>query len=55
MSKWLKIDISDIDTLRDSLWGPGSTYQNAFCTVWWSDVRCVRTLCSSWASCYYYY
>jgi len=26
--------VRDIDTLRHSLWGPGSTYQNAFCTVW---------------------
>jgi len=26
--------VHDIDTLRDSLWEPGSTLRNAFCTVW---------------------
>jgi len=26
--------VHSIDTLHNSLWGLGSTYQNAFCTLW---------------------
>ena len=42
----------DIDTLCDSLWGPGSTYQNAFCTVYGRAMLDARFLHSSWAVWY---
>jgi len=26
--------VHDIDTLSNSLWGLGATYQNVFCIIW---------------------
>jgi len=33
-----------VDTFCNLLWVPGSTYCHTFCTIWWSDVRCMLSL-----------